>query len=228
MRKTYKICVVGAALLIAVSSAAWANHDDSELQGLRVTVGSVDSVTGDVTITITATGLDSSTFRTGTGLFLGTQFLKDANTGTPVLSMISPKIPAIDWGDGSTLAATNVPLSSATGGNGGNPLYKGQFSHTYATAGSYTIRAFGVHVREGGYLSTNTNIPYYGNAVYQPTWKVKSYSGGTNTYRSVAFGVSQTATATLAAVPSLPSKGLGALAAALALSGAALLTIRRS
>jgi hypothetical protein len=51
-------------------------------------------------------------------------------------------LPAIDYGDGVTVPATTVPMvsSATTGGGGIRRVFRGTFTHTYATPGDYTVR----------------------------------------------------------------------------------------
>lgn len=219
MRSSWSVAV---AVLVCsvVAIPSWANHNDSTLKGLRVTVGSVNPGTGDVTITVTATGVDSSTFRSTRGLFLGSQFLYDAS----VYTLVSPKYPAIDWGDGTTVGATNVTLTGATAGANGGPRYKRQFSHTYGTAGVFTIRVFGFDVYQSG------ASPLYGNAVTAATWLAHSSGSSTDTFTGdgeYPGGVSASTAVTITAVPAMQRTGLALLALVLAMTGAALLLFKR-
>lgn len=210
--------VLVAGLVLA--TPAWANHDDSTLVGLRVTVGSVNPTTGDVTITVTASD-DASTGNTTSDIlsnaYLGTVFAYDGSSYT----LSNPKIPAIDWGDGATLGNAKVPFTTIVAGtHNGNEVarYKGQFAHTYGAPGVYTIKAFGINV----YGEAGT--PIYGNEVTAATW---SANGGSFS-ETTPDGVSATAMVTLAAVPAMQRTGLALLALVLALTGAALLLLKRS
>lgn len=212
---------VAVLLCSVVAIPSWADHDDSTLRGLRVTVGSVNPGTGDVAITVTATGVDSSTFRSTHGLFLGSQFKYDGD----VYTLVSPRYPAIDWGDGSTIGATHVTLTSTTAGINGGPRYKRQFSHTYGTAGVFTIRAFGYDVYQA------MQSPLYGNAVTAATWLAHSSGSSTDTFtgdEEYPGGVSASTAVTITAVPAMQRTGLATLALMLALTGAALLLFKRS
>jgi hypothetical protein len=53
----------------------------------------------------------------------------------------TPNRPAIDFGDGSELATASLALDATATGPGGEAVYRGSFSHSYGTPGSYTITA---------------------------------------------------------------------------------------
>jgi len=88
-----------------------------------------------------------------TGLMVNadvTGFYTTGSTETTMnLGTYYNQVPAIDWGDGSTVprygygSSTGIPLVATSTVVNGIPAraYRGSFSHTYAGAGSYTISA---------------------------------------------------------------------------------------
>ena len=144
-----KIFPVRAVLLIVgllFCAVVNAGHDDSSLIALRATVSNVNA--GDVTIDVIARGYSGSQLNSAR---LGTQFFFDKGTATNTPDQwITPVPPAIDWGDGSTVPSAVVPRtsfdSSTATNNRSISFYSGQFMHTYAAPGNYTIRLFGTNV----------------------------------------------------------------------------------
>lgn len=220
--------LLGALLLLPAT--AQAAHDDSTLVALRVTVGSVDPGTGEVTITVSATGLDSDNFYAATGAFLGNVFLL---SNVPY-TLVTPDLPAIDWGDGSTISATNLTFTGTDGTVGEGLVrrtYSRQFSHTYTSAGNFTIQVGGMNVYAGfGSPFTITS----GNPVYANTWRAHTTGSATTTLpleggaaTDTSLAVTNTATVDLSAVPAIERTGLGILALLLAAAGVTLLAWRR-
>ena len=140
---------VAGSIAVGLTSLAGANHDDSTLRGLRVTVTDVSNF--DVTVDILGRGSDSESLLSGQ---LGTQFYYDSAVGR----WLNAVPPALDWGDGSTIGATGIPFDSPSTTGGGARTFTGQFMHTYAAPGNYTIRSFGTHVY----------LPYYAYYGYYP------------------------------------------------------------
>jgi len=224
MKKPSLVLVSALILgLIFVPLGARAAHDDSTLIALRVTVGSVNPSTGDVTITVSATGMDSHSFGPTNGAYLGSQFLHDLNH----LTVVTPALPAVDWGDGSTLGATNLPFTGTNGTINGytRQNYRGQFSHTYGAPGSYTVRVAGMNVYN---RSTEYQITS-GNPVYATIWRFHTSGSQVYTYaRLTTLAVSASTTASLVVVSTLGKSSLSMLALSLLALGAALLLWRRS
>lgn len=53
----------------------------------------------------------------------------------------TPNRPAVDFGDGVTQATASLALDATAVGPGGTSVYRGSFSHSYGSAGTYTITA---------------------------------------------------------------------------------------
>jgi hypothetical protein len=78
-----------------------------------------------------------------------TGFYTTGSTGTTMYLGTYYAIPAVDWGDGSAVAAygygtsTGIPLLATSTVVNGIPAraFRGSFSHSYGAAGSYTITA---------------------------------------------------------------------------------------
>ena len=123
--RTLKIFVVLVALMVLAPMDAIASH----ISGIRITQTGNTGLTIDVDVTGFYT-----TGSTETTMYLGTYY---------------NQVPAIDWGDGSTMPAygygssTGIPLISTSTVVNGIPAraYRGSFSHTYGSPGSYTIAA---------------------------------------------------------------------------------------
>jgi hypothetical protein len=180
--KRLSIASIGASILL-LGMGVHAAHDDGNLRNLVVTVSSVSG--GDVTIDISGTGYDSDDLP---AMRLGAQFYYDASSPVgpgELLTWINPSVPpAIDWGDGNALDNTGIPFTGTTAiPTGTSPsstatgrTFSGQFMHTYAAPGNYTIRVFGTNVYasccgspdSSGYMSSGTvsvNTPAYRSSV---------------------------------------------------------------
>ena len=122
---------VGRSLLVLLlvfalcPLAAEASH----ISGIRITQTGISELTVDVDVTgFYTTGSTEST------MYLGTYY---------------NQVPAIDWGDGSTVPrygygpSTGIPLVATSTVVNGIPAraYRGSFTHTYAAPGNYTISA---------------------------------------------------------------------------------------
>ena len=112
-------------VLLMLASAASASH----ISGIRITQ---TGNTG-LMINIDVTGF-YTTGSTESTMYLGTYY---------------NQVPAVDWGDGSTVPrygygpSTGIPLVATSTVVNGIPAraYRGSFSHTYGSAGGYTISA---------------------------------------------------------------------------------------
>jgi len=85
-------------------------------------------------------------------------------------TLLTPRIPAVDWGDGVTIQRTTLPLV----GSGTTHVYRRSFSHTYASTGDYNVRvgAFGQDIAptlNGGQLVTVNNPDTFQIRSYQRT-----------------------------------------------------------
>ncbi len=120
-----KIIVLLAVLTVVNTSIVQASH----ISGIRITQTGNTGLMVNVDVTaFYSTGSTEST----------------ANLGT-----YYNQVPAIDWGDGETVprygygASTGIPLVATSTVVNGIPAraYRGSFSHTYGSAGNYTIAA---------------------------------------------------------------------------------------
>jgi hypothetical protein len=134
-------CLTAATGLLLSSSGAHASHNDSTMIGLRVTVSDVTD--NAVTVDVGGQGVSSSELRSAR---LGSEFWYDGSAAVDRWVQTMP--PAIDWGDGSTVANLAIPFTEQTTTISGRFIssFSGQFMHTYATPGTYTIRSFGTNV----------------------------------------------------------------------------------
>ncbi len=175
------------------STLSFANHDDTNIVGLLVTV--TGNTNGQVSIDVSGQGDSSSQLPGGA---LGSQFYYDDSTSTSLFDRwVTPVPPAVDWGDGSVVANTVIPFTG-TDTVTGNPTFTGQFMHTYAAPGNYTIRSFGTNI----YAQSNSYSLYSGN-VFSVTSPVISTDGASTYVRFTgagAIGVTATATVSPAGV----------------------------
>ncbi|MDG1389600.1 MAG: hypothetical protein P8P79_14270 [Halioglobus sp.] len=195
---------------------AHAGHDDTTLRTLQVTVSDVSGA--DVTIDISGIGVDSESLASA---YLGTQFRLDSNFVGP-WNPTNP--PAINWGDGNTVAATAIPFTGTTPGYGDpDRTFTGEFMHTYAAPGNYTISVFGANVYAQNSSDYGPDSGTY--SVSSPSLYADSSSYATGLQPigilqriSVAVG-----SGAASPVPLLPNLALLALGALLILFGAAAL-----
>lgn len=232
--RNWKPAVLLAVLILVAAPTASAGHDDTSLVALRVTVSDVSGAM--VTIDVTARGLDSSELSSAR---LGRDFFYDHDTSTSALDHWTNAgvPPAVDWGDGNTIANTAIPktnYSPATPTSGRIiSSYAGQFSHTYAAPGVYTIRVFGTNV----YADGGEGGSYYitsGNTFSTSTPGI-AYNSGTTTNTSwrsglVPIGITDTSMVTVSAsaleIPTASTVGLVLLG--LVLAGGGLFVLRGS
>ena len=121
-RRTLTLSILALTLAPLVAAA-------SHIAGIRITETNVDNL--DVDIDVTAF---DSTSSTEASAYLGTYY---------------NQVPAVDWGDGSTVprygygSSTGIPLAATSTSVNGIPVraYRGSFSHTYGAPGDYSITA---------------------------------------------------------------------------------------
>lgn len=168
----------------------------THLAGIRVTVLSADPVTQQVTINIT--------MYTDLGL----------NPIGGVSPMgLPPATPAIDWGDGVTVANTNnVVVTAAPAGS--LTVYRRSFSHTYPDTTARTIRVSTFCC--GGPTATFTLVT--GNPILGVS------GGGAPSVQNIT----NMAGVVFMAVPALPTLGLWLLAAMLGTAGFVLLRQKKA
>jgi hypothetical protein len=203
-----------AALPIMVAAlTANAAHDDTTLRTLQVSVANVAGV--NVTIDISGSGHDSEDLASA---YLGTQALGDSSVGT--WNPSAP--PAINWGDGSTLAATQIPFTdTVTASPLDRRTFTGQFMHTYAAPGNYTISVFGSNIYAAS--ASSYSIASGTFSAVSPSFNDDTVGSG-----SQPIGILQRISVAVGAtpatpVPLLPNLALLALGALLILFGAAAL-----
>lgn len=195
-----KLGLISACFLVLSSGPARAYHDTTTLIGLRVTVTSVSG--NDVTIQVAGQGVGSSSLPSAR---LGSQFF--LNGASTLDRWVSAGLPAIDWGDGSVIQNTGISFTNTTGSTGPSPFattrfFSGQFVHSYAAVGDYTIRVFGTDafaysaiISSGNPVSaTNPLIEYSGNTTATTVFFTVTGMG--------PVGVSNTAVASVASTDS--------------------------
>jgi len=141
-----------ALIVVLGTGVAVANHDETTLRGLRVTVTSVNDF--DVTIDVAGQGSDSSVLPSAR---LGSQFFYDYTYYPGLNNWTNSVPPAVDWGDGSSIPNIGVPFTGTNAANG-TITFRGQFMHTYAAPGDYTIRSFGTNVYIASYLTPSVAV----------------------------------------------------------------------
>lgn len=192
--KGERVRKVSILLILAMSWVALPASAD-HINGVRVTVTSLNATT--LTAYFDVTGYF---YFNGTPPTIAT--LGDDTPGIP--------LPAIDFGDGSSVSAT--PVSFVSGAAGTPQTYRASFSHTYGSAGLFTIRA------TNGLSGTarTINILVYGNPLTASNAPVTAT--GINPQK-----VTDTAVVDFSSVPAAPRIGLLLLAGALLAAGALLL-----
>ena len=183
-----------------------ANRDDTTLFGLRVTVKSVNDF--DVTIEVAGQGSDSAALPSAR---LGSEFFYDYRYYPGLNSWTNAVPPAIDWGDGSSIANVGIPYTGTNAANG-TTTFDGQFMHTYAAPGNYTIRSFGTNIRIATVATPSASV-LSGN-LFSTLSPGVIYNQGTytNTARStgtVPIGLTNTATVSVPAVVNVGGAGGG-------------------
>lgn len=169
------VCLTTAAMVVLGSGVAFAGHDESNLIGLRLTVQNVNQ--GQVTVQITGQQYSGLAIVSGR---LGSQFWYDGSTSLD--RWVTPVPPALDWGDGSTVLNLAIPFTyqTSTSTTSGRAVsrFTGQFMHTYAAPGNYTIRSFGTAIYAE--CCSTTYAVTYGNA-FSALSPVMAYNSGSYT-----------------------------------------------
>jgi hypothetical protein len=231
--KNWKLAAPLAVLILVAAPTARAGHDDTSLVALRVTVSDVSGTM--VTIDVAARGIDSSALSSAP---LGRDFFYDHDTGTSALDHWTNAgvPPAIDWGDGMIVANTALPktdYSSSTPTSGRTiSFFAGQFMHTYAAPGVYTIRVFGTNVYAN---STDESYTITSGNTFSTSTPGIAFNSGTSTepswaYGLVPIGITDTSMVTVsAAVLEIPTAStVGLVLLGLALAGGGFFLLRGS
>ncbi len=164
--------------------------------------------------------------------------------GSPLIGL-----PALDYGDGGTVPYTTLVLASSGGGPGGSNAYRNlaSFTHTYPSAGSFTVRAGSFCTlcfrSQYVYFPPGSPVPstFTGSVDYVPTTVVgnlaaKYSASDTLNYGDFAVryrftyyaGVSNTAQVVLQQAEPIPAAspwGLAILSGLLLLAGVAILRL---
>ena len=183
MKRLLSVACMVALCVLGVTIPAQASH----IQGVKATVTNLDvgTLTADMDVTMYTNG----TATTGDTTNIGT-------AGNPYVSAA----PGIDWGDGATLSSgTLTGIASA-----GPAIYRGSFSHSYASAGPFNVTVASTCCATQAGTGTIT-----GNRV------------GPSTGTFAIF--TNTATIDFAAVPAASWRMLAALAVLMVLAGIYLL-----
>lgn len=216
-------------LLLLSANPAFAAHDDTTLSYLRVTV--IDVNGAEVTIRVESRGWDSTQIPFAR---LGRQFYLDASPPTYSLnSWTNGGVPpAIEWGDGETIANTYLSFTNTVPIRGGADVLRWasrEFTHTYDAPGEYTIRVFG----SNRYVP-NSPAEYpitYGNTFSTTSPGTQAARGGKGGFKSglQPIGITNTAEvevgASILEVPVGSGWGLGLLG--LLLAGVGVVVLRR-
>lgn len=120
MRKTLLLFAGCALLALPASASHW--------RGIRATIQDIDPATLSVDISVTAYTSERGPF---TENYIETQSPQIGIGDTTATTLA-----AIAWGEGEIIQSTELP------GVAGGPFatYRGAFSHTYETPGTFTIR----------------------------------------------------------------------------------------
>jgi hypothetical protein len=188
--------------------------------GIRITIVNVNPVTRVVDFNVTL-NIDPGPSPVGPPQGLMGNFFSN---GVGVGTLLNPVVNAVNYGDAVIIPRTTIPLFSPG-------VFRGSFSHTYAAPGTYTIRvgAAGLvgYTTTAGALGPGTPI-----VVANASWRGPTIMGGT-TISSLpppnnpfVIALTNTATVTLAAVPTLPLVALWTLVAVLLGVGAWMLRRR--
>lgn len=132
-RRRFRAC--GIAFGLAVLTVAAADAREPWRGPFNGGAGPLASAVG---IRITPVNVDPNTLMADFDL---TAYTRGIGPGGFIGSPIST-VPAIDYGDGSTLSTTIIALSSIGGGPGGSNVYRSlaSFTHTYPAMGTYEAR----------------------------------------------------------------------------------------
>lgn len=231
-----------AVAAIALSVAAPV-IGQSALTGIRVTPLGVDSDTLNVElgVTVYTTGAGQGIYQYNHA-FLGDSYDVYVTSPHPLafhFRVLNPAVPAIQWGDGETLARATAPLVAT----GPPRTYGAAFSHTYPAPGDYevSVGSFGLIGRPDSSAYENPRLPpVAGDALYTQTVQrffIRDYgvflTSGTETLRfdgprAIAL-TDSTPIDLLGAVlevPNLSSWGLASLAGALLAAGWLILRLK--
>jgi hypothetical protein len=194
---------VGVAVLV-VGAAAQAGHDDTSLRTLTVTVSATSG--NDVTVDIAGTGISSSSLAVAK---LGSQFYYDSD----VVNWNNAVPPAIDWGDGITVlnqdiafTGTNTTDTTLPTSIDFYPTFSGQFMHTYAAPGSYTIRVFGsnVYALDSSYAIASGTYSVTSPSIYYPS-SSNTYPHYSSVSGLIPIGITNTTTVSLSGAGGSPA-----------------------
>ncbi len=210
VKKAPALAVLPLVLAAATGHAA---HDDTTLRALQVSISDISG--NDVTIDVSGSGIDSDSLAS---IYLGTEALWDGYAA----HWSPPAPPAVDWGDGNVLATTQIPFSGTNGTFNGYGLktFAGQFMHTYAAPGNYTISVFGSNV----YANSGSEYSIASGTLSVSSPVLTNTNGSTNSLTGTQpIGILKSVVAAvggaLEPVPALPGLLLGALAALMAWTG---------
>ena len=208
----HPLCRCAAFIFVALLTIGGAPPTSADhIAGLRATL--VDQTDTTVDIDVTAYADASYPFTT---LWLGV-----------ATYFYSPVLPAVDWGDGSTIpfagsgSYTGIPIIATSTNIGGSNVhvYRGSFSHTYASTTPTTITV-ATNYGPGTPASTGYNV-LTGNYA---TVAVPTYFGAYSYVYTFLTNTLQVFTPTTE-IPTTSVHGL--LLLALALAGAGLWLLRR-
>lgn len=205
-----RLTPVCARLLLIMSLLAFApvNVWASHIAGIRITQTGITGLMVNIDVSAFYT-----TGSTETTAYLGTYY---------------NQIPAIDWGDGSTVprygygSSTGIPLVATSTVVNGIPVrsYRGSFSHTYGSPGNYTIAAN----TNCCPLTTPTYTLASGNIVETTVYTVGVF-GPTTFTTSFVQNTLGVAVGAMESIPTLSTWGL--VLFALLLGALLLVTIKR-
>lgn len=125
------------AWTIAVTLVALAACCTPATAGIRPAFG------GAVGIRVTPSNVDPTALSADLDLTMYTRFYSFPSLRNSQAGVTVPALPALDYGDGSSIPTTTLLLASPTGGPGGSAVWRsaGSFSHSYPAPGDYTVRA---------------------------------------------------------------------------------------
>lgn len=228
------------AVVVGVTPAV-ADHNDSTPIGLRITVTNVDPISGEVEFDITVVddditdGVASTTSRPFDDIVIGRRFTYDRYTSNTYDQYVHVATnitlpPAIDFGDGQTVPFTRLPLVSDITTDPGT--FRGSFSHTYTTPGTFTITAFVAHAYGVALTDITTgNAVSTGPVNFGQTNIANTESRSETLSSEEAVGISNTAQAAITLVSqatTVPTLGrVGAVLFGLALAGLGTVLLRR-
>ena len=221
LRETIRCMAIISLLTVSIASAQSARDAAQSpdgggwITGVKATVTNIDNDT----LTLDMTGTVWYT----TGVTFGTAFVGVETAGGPI-------VPAVDWGDGSTVppywpGGSGIPFvgtSTPPGAAGPLRAYQMAFSHVYASEGDYTI-TINSHFTGGLDVSAFTgNVQSAatsgGSQSFLSNQNVNTPNGGSATFVTVGAQASPTI-----AIDTVSDIGLLLLGLALGLAGLFLL-----